>query len=611
MSGRSRVAAPRPGRLPLLPAAVAVAAAAAALMLLTAALVPANDRSAALPRTEVTREWRYATGGALRTPIAVDSDGSIYFAAEDRYLYALESDGRLRWRYDTRRMPEGVLSLTGDGIVLLSVAPNRLVGINRSGERAFSYRARGQILAPAITPDGNIVTAFGEGGIVFLTPAGHVVWNRRLDTEITAAPVIGADGAIYVATAGARVVKMDQDGRSLGATELSEPAKRLFALRDGSVLAWSGEGQVRRYDERLETVWRRELGAAHNVLVEEGCGLVVALADDASVTRLRLADGEPVGSVPGATEDNAVGRSAIAVTGACEVLPATQNAVTIASETAAGGEDRRPETVLGREELGGGAIELMQIDASDRILIATEDWVVRSFVFEKDPAEARSAGGWDGARGNDALTGFWDAPRPRGETGDGPVRGESLPLDLLYVEELFFEGGTADRREALRELRKIIEEPRLSGRRQHVRMLLRRMIESTGRSGAATAPELRAEAVSLLATVGDLPSAALLARLSAGERDQAVRRAYLNAFARVRSDPSRGMLQSTLRYLRAEPRSETLELAALEALVGLVSHNGSDSHRAALDELGRLSERGLTRDVRSRARFHLMYGRFH
>ena len=598
-----------------LPAAAAVPALLllSALQLLVPAGAPAEHSVVGPPRARVTREWRYATGGALRTPIAVGTDGSSYFAAEDRYLYALDLDGGLRWRYDTRRMPDGVLSLAGDGVVLISVAPNRLVGVNQSGERAFSRRLSDRILAPAITRDGNIVLTFGEGGVVFLTPAGRVLWERRLDTKIPAAPVIGADGSIYIATAGPRVIRLNQDGRSIGATKLSEPPRRLFALRDGAVLAWSGEGVMRRYDQRLETVWQRELGAPRDVVVSERCGLLAAVAEDGSVTRVGLADGEPADGEPAGSESRGGARMSdpvgIAVTTACSILVASSSGV-----IAFAASESEPSRVLESEMLGGRGAELIQLDASDRILVATEDWVVQSFGFEEgaiataSDAESASLGGWRGARGNDALTGFWAAPGPR--TGFETARGESLPLDLLYVEELFFEGGTADRREALSELREIIEEPRLSGRRQEVRTLLRRMIESGSGAGAATSSELRVDAVELLSMVGDLPSAALLARLSVDERDESVRRAYLNAFARVRSDRSRGMLQSTIRYLRTGRRSESVELAALEALVGLVSHNGSDSHRAALDELARLSERGVTREVRSRARFHLMFGRF-
>jgi outer membrane protein assembly factor BamB len=33
--------------------------------------------------------WEFATGGELRTPIAIGSDGTVYVGSEDKKVYAL------------------------------------------------------------------------------------------------------------------------------------------------------------------------------------------------------------------------------------------------------------------------------------------------------------------------------------------------------------------------------------------------------------------------------------------------------------------------------------------------------------------------------------------
>ena len=46
-------------------------------------------------------EWKYATGGVVGSSPAIASDGTIYVGSHDHKLYALKSDGSLKWDYLT------------------------------------------------------------------------------------------------------------------------------------------------------------------------------------------------------------------------------------------------------------------------------------------------------------------------------------------------------------------------------------------------------------------------------------------------------------------------------------------------------------------------------
>jgi outer membrane protein assembly factor BamB len=46
-----------------------------------------------------TKGWLFPTSKEVRTSPAVAEDGTIYFTCEDAFLYALNSDGSLKWRY--------------------------------------------------------------------------------------------------------------------------------------------------------------------------------------------------------------------------------------------------------------------------------------------------------------------------------------------------------------------------------------------------------------------------------------------------------------------------------------------------------------------------------
>jgi outer membrane protein assembly factor BamB len=46
-----------------------------------------------------TLQWRFQAGGPLSSAPALGADGTIYFLPWDSYLYALNPDGTLKWRF--------------------------------------------------------------------------------------------------------------------------------------------------------------------------------------------------------------------------------------------------------------------------------------------------------------------------------------------------------------------------------------------------------------------------------------------------------------------------------------------------------------------------------
>ena len=48
-----------------------------------------------------TKKWEYSTGGTVYSSPAIGSDGTIYIGSNDRYLYALNPDGSLKWSFFT------------------------------------------------------------------------------------------------------------------------------------------------------------------------------------------------------------------------------------------------------------------------------------------------------------------------------------------------------------------------------------------------------------------------------------------------------------------------------------------------------------------------------
>ena len=73
-------------------------------------------------------DWNYATGSSCSATPVIAEDGTVYFGATDKYLYAITKTGSLAWRYRANS------SITGSAAIGLD--PNML---NAYSNRAAAY----------------------------------------------------------------------------------------------------------------------------------------------------------------------------------------------------------------------------------------------------------------------------------------------------------------------------------------------------------------------------------------------------------------------------------------------------------------------------------------
>lgn len=45
--------------------------------------------------------WRFLTSANIFSSPSTDTQGVVYFGSDDSYIYAVNSDGTLKWRYPT------------------------------------------------------------------------------------------------------------------------------------------------------------------------------------------------------------------------------------------------------------------------------------------------------------------------------------------------------------------------------------------------------------------------------------------------------------------------------------------------------------------------------
>ncbi|GAG27180.1 unnamed protein product, partial [marine sediment metagenome] len=85
-----------------------------------------NDSYLYALNSDGSLKWRYETGGEVISSPAIDSEGTVCFGSGDRFFYALNPDGSLKWRYQAEEKIWASPVIDFDGRIL--VGTNNLAG---------------------------------------------------------------------------------------------------------------------------------------------------------------------------------------------------------------------------------------------------------------------------------------------------------------------------------------------------------------------------------------------------------------------------------------------------------------------------------------------------
>lgn len=145
-------------------------------------------------------KWSYQTGGYIANSPAIGSDGTIYFGSSDHYLYALNPNGTLKWRFQAG----GVIgwsspSIAPDGTIYVGCNDNYLYAINSNGTLKWRFQAQHFVYScPGIATDGTIYFGGPDNYLYAVYPNGTLRWRYYTYDDISTSPAIAADGTIYI-----------------------------------------------------------------------------------------------------------------------------------------------------------------------------------------------------------------------------------------------------------------------------------------------------------------------------------------------------------------------------------------------------------------------------
>jgi outer membrane protein assembly factor BamB len=201
------------------------------------------------PETSALK-WVFETPGNRSSP-AISADGTIYLAASDEYVYAINPDGSEKWRF--LRGGSGLVSsspaIGADGTVYVGDDGPLFYAINPDGSQKWAYDMG--LLAiprpsPTIAQDGRIyVSTAGTATMYALNPDGTVDWSYTIPTAyLYDTPSIDPDGNVYIQSDDGYLYAFSSGGSLLwqyyvGWSGGSYRASTSFSVKDSTVYTGS------------------------------------------------------------------------------------------------------------------------------------------------------------------------------------------------------------------------------------------------------------------------------------------------------------------------------------------------------------------------------------
>jgi len=167
-----------------------------------------------------TEDWKDADGNTyseVTTEAAIGDDGTVYFGAYDKKIYALDSKtGTKKWDFSfekerEKRDTDALTPTIGtDGTVYLGTSNGEyfltkgwIYALDgKTGVKKWGRQVGGVATSPSIGPDGTVYVGTDSGDLLALDEkTGDTVWifDPPSARDVDSSPVIGMDGTIYIA----------------------------------------------------------------------------------------------------------------------------------------------------------------------------------------------------------------------------------------------------------------------------------------------------------------------------------------------------------------------------------------------------------------------------
>jgi len=146
---------------------------------------------------------------------AIGFNGVVYLGGlYDDYLYALNPDGTIKWKFYLEGGVAESPAIASDGTIYVgTLILDYLYAITPDGVLKWKYRFSDCIeSSPLISSDGTVYIGSKDGYLYAFNPDGTIKWKFKTDNEIRASATIAPSGTIYVSSSGNYLYAINPDG---------------------------------------------------------------------------------------------------------------------------------------------------------------------------------------------------------------------------------------------------------------------------------------------------------------------------------------------------------------------------------------------------------------
>jgi outer membrane protein assembly factor BamB len=185
-------------------------------------------------------QWTATLSGALHGGPSIAADGTIYVLTGDGKLAAVSTAGNVLWESlsgGTFGQTVGVIGK--DGTIYAGASDGNLYAFVAGGGVKWTHSiSTGSVWpSPAITGNGDILVNGGTGGssAFAIDATGKQLWQVTTGGDILAAPAIGVDGTIYVASEDTKLYAVNPDGSTKWTYTATESIQSPVSAENGVV----------------------------------------------------------------------------------------------------------------------------------------------------------------------------------------------------------------------------------------------------------------------------------------------------------------------------------------------------------------------------------------
>ena len=528
-------------------------------------------------------EWRFVAGGATVGVGAIDGSGNLYFAAEDRFLYALDPNGTMHWRVDLERRATGDVAVGPDGTIFAILENGTLLALNKDGRLIWRYREAGtRLRAPVVLDTGTVVVGAESGEVVGISHAGREVWRVSTGERIVADPVLGHDGRIHLATAGGSVISLGTDGGRIRSRYIGSAGSTLAPTAAGLVIG-TADGHVIYLDREFEPLWRTDVGGEVERLLVGTEEHIYGLLSDGSVVHL----------------------SGGVATWRARPTPAVINGIAVLNDGILASLSNGMLAHIPPDGSLSWQVELPSAPLAPVLAlhgvmnIPTEQWVIYSF-----STEGVLDGAWPQPRGGERLSGV--------PVGVYNMRSSSAEyeheFDYIYLREFLSSPFEVDQLAGIGEIED--RSGNYAGSYHYVLELCEWVAGGpfTGAEGETAsntfARSSRTRAITILGDIGDLHSVSALIRILRYEPYTDLQAAIMGSLARLGSVRGGDVIAIADRLVTdnaAAGPDDLLAIAASDLVAAVFEYEGGFADSVAIDILTTIVSSGYRRSTREYA----------